>query len=282
MIPYATGLTHRHEPDGRGGGEEDAGVQERRLRAIKMKIGSGDLRSTPRASRGAQGDRTRHQARVDANHCFSVPNAIQARPHDGGARSSLVRGADQPEDHDGYIEVNARPRHGGGGGENDSALGLRDVTPRRRWTSSQPDLAPPAAFRSAARSRPWPRRSESSACACLGLGDRIGGDGAVPGGLAGPTARLRPMPPMLESSRRPTHCANTWRRSRSSREWHRRRADRPGLGIEIDREVLKKYKVGYERVTGTVIQSLFRSKLKHLILSGRKAASRGSATGRRA
>ena len=54
------------------------------------------------------------------------------------------------------------------------------------------------------------------------------------------------MPPMLEFEQKPTRSAIIWRVSRSSR----RRASSQvptgaGLGIEIDREVLKKYKVAY-------------------------------------
>jgi len=59
---------------------------------------------------------------------------------------------------------------------------------------------------------------------------------------------FRPMPPMLEFEQTaPTRCAITWRSSRSSRRRGSSRCRRAhGLGIEIDREVLRKVQGGLE------------------------------------
>ena len=163
------------------------------FRAIKMKIGLGDLKLDAKrvgAVRQAIGPDVK--LAVDANHCFSVPNAIKLgrmlEEHDILWFEEPI----SPEDHDGYIEVTRALDMAVAGGENDfTRWGFRDVI------AAQGDGH--RAARSVRRRRllgvpqdrdAGQRLRRRMRAACLGLGDRPGGDGAVPGGAARPAAGL--------------------------------------------------------------------------------------------
>ena len=97
-MPYATGLyfidMNRLVEEAV---EEALEFKNDGFRAIKMKIGLGDLKlDTKRVARGARGDRPGRQARGRRQPLLLRAQRHQARPHAGGARHPVVRGADQP------------------------------------------------------------------------------------------------------------------------------------------------------------------------------------------
>ena len=98
VIPYATGL-YFIDMDRlvEEAVEEALEFKNDGFRAIKMKIGLGDLKlDAKRVGAGAQGDRARRQARGRRQPLLLGAQRHQARPHAGGARHPVVRGADQP------------------------------------------------------------------------------------------------------------------------------------------------------------------------------------------
>ena len=97
VIPYATGL-YFIDMDRlvEEAVEEALEFKNDGFRAIKMKIGLGDLKlDAKRVARGAPSDRSRHQARGRRQPLLLGAQRHQARPPAGGARHNVVRGADQ-------------------------------------------------------------------------------------------------------------------------------------------------------------------------------------------
>ena len=222
VIPYATGLyfidMNRLVEEAV---EEALEFKNDGFRAIKMKIGLGDLKLDAKrvgAVRKAIGPDVK--LAVDANHCFSVPNAIKLgrmlEEHDILWFEEPI----SPEDHDGYIEVTRALDMAVAGGENDfTRWGFRDVIAKKAMDIVQPDLCAAGGFsecRKIATLAIGLRRRMRAAR--LGLGDRPRRDGAVPRRASRtsrrPSGRCRRC---SSSSRRPTRCATPWRRSRSSR-----------------------------------------------------------------
>ena len=247
VIPYATGLyfidMNRLVEEAV---EEALEFKNDGFRAIKMKIGLGDLKLDARrvgAVRKAIGPDVK--LAVDANHCFSVPNAIKLgrmlEEHDILWFEEPI----SPEDHDGYIEVTRALDMAVAGGENDfTRWGFRDVSRegdghraarplrRRRLLGVPQDRDARLGLR---------RRMRA---ACLGLGHRARRHGAVPGGLARPAAGL----PADAADARVRADAQSAARHLAKEPIEQKKGivkvpTGPGLGIEIDREVLKKYKV---------------------------------------
>ena len=196
VIPYATGL-YFIDMDRlvEEAVEEALEFKNDGFRAIKMKIGLGDLKLDAKrvgAVRKAIGPDVK--LAVDANHCFSVPNAIKLgrmlEEHDILWFEEPI----SPEDHDGYIEVTRALDMAVAGGENDfTRWGFRDVIAKKAMDIVQPDLCAAGGFSRVPQDRhPGQRLRRRMRAACLGLGDRPRGDGAVPGGAARPAAGLPP------------------------------------------------------------------------------------------
>ena len=112
------------------------------FRAIKMKIGLGDLKlDAARVGAVRQAIGPDVKLAVDANHCFSVPNAIKLgrmlEEHDILWFEEPV----SPEDHDGYIEVTRALDMAVAGGENDfTRWGFRDVIAKKAMDIVQPNV----------------------------------------------------------------------------------------------------------------------------------------------
>ncbi|MES2712779.1 MAG: mandelate racemase/muconate lactonizing enzyme family protein, partial [Pseudomonadota bacterium] len=122
--------------------EEAEKYVEQGFQAIKMKIGLGDPKLDLRrvaAVREAIGPDVK--LAVDANHCFTVPQAIRL----GRAMEPLdllwFEEPISPEDHDGYVEVTRALDMAVAGGENDfTRWGFRDVIARKAMDIVQPDV----------------------------------------------------------------------------------------------------------------------------------------------
>jgi D-galactarolactone cycloisomerase len=227
--------------------EEAVGYAEQGFRAIKMKIGLGDLKKDAArvaAVRRAIGPDI--QLAVDANHCFSVPNAIRLgrmlEPHDILWFEEPI----SPEDHDGYVEVTHALDMAVAGGENDfTRWGFRDLIARKAMDIVQPDLCAAGGF-SECRKIAALASAFGVECVPHAWGSAIGLAATVQflAALADQPPAFRPMPPMLEFEQTPNplrdHLALTPIEQKAGIVAV---PEGSGLGIEIDRAILKQYKV---------------------------------------
>lgn len=122
--------------------EEAAKFVEQGFRAIKMKIGLGSLQKDydrVAAVREAIGPDVRLM--VDANHCYSVPNAIRLGRRLEELDIDWFEEPISPEDVDGYVEVSRALDIAVAGGENDfTRWGFRDKIARKAMDIVQPDV----------------------------------------------------------------------------------------------------------------------------------------------
>ena len=151
-----------------------------------------------------------------------------------------------PEDHDGYIEVTRALDMAVAGGENDfTRWGFRDIIARKAMDIVQPDLCAAGGF---SECRKIATLASAFGVECvphawvsaIGLAATVQFLAALPDQ---PPA-FRPLPPMLEFEQTP----NPLRDHLAQEPIEQKKGivkvpSGPGLGIEIDREVLKKYKV---------------------------------------
>ncbi len=227
--------------------EEAQGYAADGFRAIKMKIGLGDLKldaARVGAVRRAIGPDVK--LAVDANHCFSVPNAIKLgrmmEEHDLLWFEEPI----SPEDHDGYVEVSRALDMAVAGGENDfTRWGFRDIIARKAMDIVQPDLCAAGGF-SECRKIAALASAFGVECVPHAWGSAIGLAATVQflAALGDQPPAFRPMPPMLEFEQTP----NPLRDQLAQQPIEQTKGvvpvpQGPGLGIEIDRAVLAKYKV---------------------------------------
>jgi D-galactarolactone cycloisomerase len=217
------------------------------FRAIKMKIGLGDpkldLRRI-RAVREAIGPDVK--LAVDANHCFTVPQAIRL----GRAMEELdilwFEEPISPEDHDGYVEVTRALDMAVAGGENDfTRWGFRDVIARKAMDIVQPDVCAAGGI-SECRKIAAMASAHGVECVPHAWGSAIGLAATVQflAALPDTPPAFRSMSPMLEFEQTPNplrdHLALEPIVQRGGIV---RVPDGPGLGIEVDRKILAQYKV---------------------------------------
>ncbi|MCW5745982.1 MAG: mandelate racemase/muconate lactonizing enzyme family protein [Alphaproteobacteria bacterium] len=248
VVPYATGL-YFIDMDRliEEAVEEATDYARQGFRAIKMKIGLGDLKldaARVAAVRRAIGPGVK--LAVDANHCFSVPNAIRLgrmlEEHDVLWFEEPI----SPEDHDGYVEVTRALDVAVAGGENDfTRWGFRDIIARKAMDIVQPDLCAAGGF-SECRKIATLASAFGVECVPHAWGSAIGLAATVQflAALPDQPPALRPMPPMLEFEQTPNplrdHLATT---PIAQKGGVVKVPGGPGLGIEIDRKVLQQYKV---------------------------------------
>ncbi|MBR0656313.1 mandelate racemase/muconate lactonizing enzyme family protein [Plastoroseomonas arctica] len=227
--------------------EEAQKYVEQGFSAIKMKIGLGDPKLDLRrvaAVREAIGPDVK--LAVDANHCFTVPQAIRL----GRAMEPLdllwFEEPISPEDHDGYVEVTRALDMAVAGGENDfTRWGFRDVIARKAMDIVQPDVCAAGGI-SECRKIAAMASAHGVECVPHAWGSAIGLAATVQfiAALPDTPPAFRPMPPMLEFEQTPNPLRDHL--ARDPIVQHRgivRVPDGPGLGIEVDRAVLAQYKV---------------------------------------
>ena len=217
------------------------------FRAIKMKIGLGDPKLDLRrvaAVRRAIGPDIR--LAVDANHCFTVPQAIRL----GRAMEELdllwFEEPISPEDHEGYVQVTQALDLAVAGGENDfTRWGFRDVIARKAMDIVQPDVCAAGGI-SECRKIAALASAHGVECVPHAWGSAIGLAATVQflAALPDQPPAFRPMPPMLEFEQTP----NPLRDLLATLPIEQKHGvvavpEGPGLGIEIDREVLARFKV---------------------------------------
>ncbi len=227
--------------------EEAVEYAEQGFRAIKMKIGLGDpaldLRRV-KAVRDAIGPDVK--LAVDANHCFTVPQAIRL----GRAMEPLdllwFEEPISPEDHEGYVEVTRALDMAVAGGENDfTRWGFRDIIAKKAMDIVQPDVCAAGGI-SEMRKIATLASAFGVECVPHAWGSAIGLAATIQflAALPDQPPAFRPMPPMLEFEQTP----NPLRDDLAKNPIRQVKGivqvpDGPGLGIEVDRAVLMKWKV---------------------------------------
>ena len=227
--------------------EEAVEYAEQGFRAIKMKIGLGDpaldLRRV-KAVREAIGPGVK--LAVDANHCFTVPQAIQL----GRAMEPLdllwFEEPISPEDHDGYAQVTQALDMAIAGGENDfTRWGFRDIIAKKAMDIVQPDVCAAGGI-SEMRKIATLASAFGVECVPHAWGSAIGLAATIQflAALPDQPPAFRPMPPMLEFEQTPNPLRDHLAKNPIAQvKGMVAVPDGPGLGIEVDRDVLNKWKV---------------------------------------
>ncbi len=217
------------------------------FRAIKMKIGLGDPKldfARVKAVRDAIGPDV--ALAVDANHCFSVPQAIRLGRMLEELDLLWFEEPISPEDHDGYAEVTRTLDLAVAGGENDfTRWGFRDVIAKKAMDIVQPDVCAAGGI-SEMRKIATLASAFGVECVPHAWGSAIGLAATIQflAALPDQPPAFRPMPPMLEFEQTP----NPLRDKLAKQPIEQVKGivavpEGPGLGIEIDRDVLLQYKV---------------------------------------
>jgi len=227
--------------------DEACGYADEGFPAIKMKIGLGDIRFDIRrveAVRKSIPDNIRLM--VDANHCYSVAQAIRIGRELEQLNIEWFEEPISPEDLDGYTEVSRTLDIAIAGGENEfTRWGFRDIVARKAMDIIQPDVCAAGGI------------SECRKIAALALAHGVECVPHAWGSVIGLAATLhflaalpdqppsfKPMPPLLEFEQ----CENPFR-DLLSREPITHRSGLvqiptgDGLGIEIDRHILERFRV---------------------------------------
>ena len=227
--------------------EEAQGYVEEGFTAVKMKIGLGDPKLDIRrvaAVRKAIGDATRLM--VDANHCLTVPQAIRIGRELEQLDVEWFEEPISPEDIDGYVEVTRALDIAVAGGENEmTRWGFRDLVVRKAMDIVQPDVCAAGGI-SECRKIATLAAAHGVECVPHAWGSVIGVAATLHflAALPDQPPSFRPTPPMFEFEQ----CENPFRDllAKEPIVQQRGKVQIPtgaGLGIEIDRAVLDRYRV---------------------------------------
>ena len=215
--------------------------------AIKMKIGLGSPKldiERVAAVRKAIGDDVRLM--VDANHCFTVPQAIRIGRELEKLNVEWFEEPISPEDVDGYVEVTRSLDMAVAGGENEfTRWGFRDLVVRKAMDIIQPDVCAAGGI-SECRKIATLASAHGVECIPHAWGSAIGLAATLHflAALPDQPPSFRPMPPLLELEQ----CENPFRDLLTVEPIVQQggKVQIPtgaGLGIEIDRSVLDRYRV---------------------------------------
>ena len=215
--------------------------------AIKMKIGLGSPKldiERVAAVRKAIGDDVRLM--VDANHCFTVPQAIRIGRELEKLNVEWFEEPISPEDVDGYVEVTRSLDMAVAGGENEfTRWGFRDLVVRKAMDIIQPDVCAAGGI-SECRKIATLASAHGVECIPHAWGSAIGLAATLHflAALPDQPPSFRPMPPLLELEQ----CENPFRDLLSvvpivQQGGKVQIPTGAGLGIEINRSVLDRYRV---------------------------------------
>lgn len=247
LLAYATGL-YFIDPDRllEEAVEEANAYAAQGFRAIKMKIGIGDLKAD--VARVAAVRRTigpEILLAVDANHCFSVPNAIRLGRMLDAHDILWFEEPISPEDRKGYIEVTRALDMAVAGGENEfTRWGFRDILAEKAMDIVQPDLCAAGGFSECLKIAAL-ASAFGVECVPHAWGSAIGLAATVQflAALPDQPPAWRPIPPMLEFEQTPNPLRDRLAfEPITQRDGLVRVPDLPGIGIEIDRDVLMQFK----------------------------------------
>ncbi|MDB5822627.1 MAG: D-galactarolactone cycloisomerase [Herminiimonas sp.] len=227
--------------------EEARGYVEQGFKAIKMKIGLGSITKDidrVAAVRDAIGKDV--QLMVDANHCFNVPQAVAIGRELQKLDIFWFEEPISPEDLDGYVEVTNKLDMAIAGGENEfTKFGFRRILEKRAMDIVQPDVCAAGGITECKKIATL-AQAHSIQCVPHAWGTAIGLAATMHylASLPFTPPCLVPVPPMLEYEQ----TFNPFRDELSSTDLTHKGGfvtvpNGPGLGIEINRDVLERYKV---------------------------------------
>ncbi|MEQ1517598.1 MAG: mandelate racemase/muconate lactonizing enzyme family protein [Usitatibacteraceae bacterium] len=227
--------------------EEARGYVEQGFKAVKMKIGLGNLKKDidrVAAVRDVIGKDV--QLMVDANHCFTVPQAIAIGRELEKLDVYWFEEPISPEDIDGYVEVTRKLDMAIAGGENEfTKFSFRRILEKRAMDMIQPDVCAAGGITECKKIAAL-AQAQSIALVPHAWGTAIGLAATMHflASIPNTPPCLVPIPPMLEYEQ----TFNPFRDELSSAKLTHVGGivdvpTGPGLGIDINREVLKKYRV---------------------------------------
>ncbi len=216
--------------------------------AIKMKIGLGALKKDIdriAAVRDAIGSEV--LLMVDANHCYNVPQAINIGRELERLDVYWFEEPVSPEDIEGYVEVTRALDIAVAGGENDfTKFSFRHILERRAMDVIQPDVCAAGGLTECKKIAAL-AQAHATQCVPHAWGTAIGLAATLHFLASLPECPpcLVPIPPMLEYEQTP----NPFRDALAGAPFSHERGwvevpNGPGLGIEIDSEILRRYRVG--------------------------------------
>ena len=226
---------------------EAKGYVTQGFKAIKMKIGLGSLtKDIDRVSAVRDAIGPDVQLMVDANHCFNVPQAIAIGRELQKLNIHWFEEPISPEDLEGYVEVTGKLDMAIAGGENEfTKFGFRRIIERRAMDIVQPDVCAAGGITECKKIAALAQAS-SIQCVPHAWGTAIGLAATMHylASLPFTPPCLLPVPPMLEYEQ----TFNPFRDELSSADLTHKGGfvtvpNGPGLGIEINREVLERYRV---------------------------------------
>ena len=227
--------------------EEAIEFKQNGFMAIKMKIGLGDLKLDIRrveAVRKAVGDDMRLM--VDANNCFTVPQAIKIGRELEKLDIEWFEEPISPEDLDGYVEVTRALDMAVAGGENEfTRWGFRDIVVRKAMDIVQPDVCAAGGI-SECRKIATLASAHGVECVPHAWGSVIGVAATLHflAALPDQPPSFKGNPPLFEFEQ----CENPFRDLLSVEPIIQRNGKvsipkGSGLGIEINRHILDQYRV---------------------------------------
>jgi D-galactarolactone cycloisomerase len=245
---YATGLYFKNmDRLNEEAVEEARAYVDQGFHAIKMKIGLGSIKKDlERVAdvRDAIGPEV--QLMVDANHCFNVPQAIQIGRELEKLDVYWFEEPISPEDLDGYVEVSRALDMAVAGGENEfTKFGFREILARRAMDIVQPDVCAAGGITECKKIAAL-AQAHCVQCVPHAWGTAIGLAATLHflASLPDCPPCLKPIPPMLEYEQ----TFNPFRDQLSATPLTHSQGlvavpTGPGLGIEINREILERYRV---------------------------------------
>jgi D-galactarolactone cycloisomerase len=227
--------------------EEALGYTEQGFKAIKMKIGLGNHRkdiARVEAVRKAVGDDV--DIMVDANHSFTVPQAINIGRELERLGVSWFEEPISPEDLDGYVEVTRALDIAIAGGENEfTKYGFRRIIGARSMDIVQPDVCAAGGI---TECKKIAALAQASAISCVphAWGTAIGLAATIHylASLPETPMCLFPVSPLLEYEQ----TFNPFRDQLAKEPIVHQGgfvqvSNKPGLGVDVDRAILDKYRV---------------------------------------
>jgi D-galactarolactone cycloisomerase len=228
--------------------EEAEGYAEAGFTAIKMKIGLGDPRTDiARVAAVRKAIGADIKLMVDANHCFSVPAAIKLGRQLEALDIAWFEEPISPEDIDGYVEVSRALDMAVAGGENEfTRWGFREAIARKAMDIVQPDVCAAGGISECKRIAAL-ASAHGVECVPHAWGSAVGLAATIHflASLPYQPPCLIPAEPLLEFEQE----QNPFRDHLAKEPIVQRKGkvkvpDGPGLGIEIDRAVIERHRVG--------------------------------------
>ena len=227
--------------------EEARRYRDQGFKAVKMKIGLGSIKKDldrVGAVRDAIGPEV--LLMVDANHCFNVPQAINIGRELEKLDVHWFEEPISPEDLEGYVEVTRRLDMAVAGGENEfTKFSFKAILEARAMDIVQPDVCAAGGITECKKIAAL-AQAYGIQCVPHAWGTAIGLAATMHflASLPFTPPCLFPSPPMLEYEQTFNPFRDELSSAKLTHEGGRVRVPTgPGLGIDINRDVLQRYKV---------------------------------------